>query len=232
MSTVRSKTLPKRAPQSRFVERQRACERPLALDEVVDRRLPIGPVGLRAWLLEDRRELIGHRREVGIVGAARPAGTGRHQRQGSDACRVVQREPLGESAAHGDPDDMSAGNSEGVEYAHSVRDEIELVVPRSAGLIGNGLPGVAEVETDHEAPAGRKALAEFVLPPVHRAGRPGDQQNRRSCRVAERLDVEIDAVRDDRSARSRRGVRHALAPATDSAPTSSALGSIQMTSHR
>src|SRR6185312_11593660 len=44
-------------------------------------------------------------------------------------------------------------------------------------------------------PARGQPPAELVLPPVHRAGRAGDQQHRRVAGLAERLHTQVDAVR-------------------------------------
>ncbi len=138
---------------------------------------------------------------------------------------MVERQTLREPTAHGDPDDMGARDLQCVEHTDGVRDEIGLAVLGRARLVADRLPGIAQVVADHVSPAGRESLAEFVLPPVHRARGPGDQQNRRGGTITEGLDAEVDPV----GLHSRQDV---AAPAAVSSPTSRALGFIQKISQR
>jgi hypothetical protein len=53
------------------------------------------------------------------------------------------------------------------------------------------------VVADHEPGAGHEPLAELLVPVQHRAGRAGDEQDRRIVTVTEALNAKVDAVRSD-----------------------------------
>jgi hypothetical protein len=144
------------------------------------------------WRLgEVRGEPLGYRREAGS------AGTGRDQRQRGNPIGVVERQVLRDPGTHGDSHDMRPGDAEGVEHPRGVPGKIRPTVVRRARLVGDRLARVAEVVPDHEPRAGGEALAELVLPPVHRAGQPADQQDRRALAITEGLDAELDSVGQD-----------------------------------
>jgi hypothetical protein len=121
--------------------------------------------------------------------------------------------------AHGDTHDVRPCDAKGIEHADRVRDQVHPAVLRRARLVADRLPRVAEVVPDHESRARREALAELILPPVHRSGSPEDQEDRGACRFAEGLDAEADPV----------GLNDSLRRAEHYPWT--ALGSIQTTSH-
>jgi len=107
---------------------------------------------------------------------------------------MIDGQMLGDHAAHRDADDMRAGYAQHVEQAHRVVDEIRERVRRRAGRVAGRASGVAMVVADDEPQPSRQLRAELVRPPVHRAGRAADKQDRRIASVAECLDAQLHAV--------------------------------------
>src|SRR5215204_5090584 len=78
--------------------------------------------------------------------------------------------------------------------SHRVVGHVLRRVGRRARGKGRGPAGVTVVVPDDVPPAGRQPPAELVLPPVHRTGPTGDEQQRRVRAFAERLHADVDAV--------------------------------------
>ena len=164
---------------------------PLALEQVGDRRVAVGPVGLLGLGGEELPHGVGHRRQLL---AARALRAGAHQADAEHTLGVPHRDVLRDPAAHREAGEVRALHAEVVEDPERVGHEVVAGVARLARRVGRRTARVAVVVADDEAPGGGEALAERLLPAVHR-GRPAhDQQHGRFARVAEGVDAQLGVV--------------------------------------
>jgi hypothetical protein len=108
---------------------------------------------------------------------------------------VVERQQLGDESGRRDPGHVRGRDSEPVEHADGVGDEIAQGVVGVIGIDGRRAPGVALVVADDEAPG--QLVDERVGPG---GGGGADQQHRWIGRVPRRLDSQLDLARTHRHA--------------------------------
>ena len=161
------------------------------MGHVVDDRLSIRPVGLVH--VECGDGLLGHPGEVLV----RAGGAGRDQRQRRDSMGMVERHQLGDRAAHGHANEMRLGDPEGIQDADHVVHEVVARVLGRSWFVAHRPSGVPMVVADDEPPSRREALAELVLPPIHRRAGAHDQEDRGVAGVTEAVDADVDAVGTD-----------------------------------
>ncbi len=178
----------------RLVEVFRRLQVPLVAGDVIDHRDPFGPIRRRDLSGEVGPQVLRHRRELRSARGARDRGTCRDQHQRVNAIRMSQRDLLREGAAHRDTSQVSAPPSERVQHPDHIRRQVRARVPRRPGWVADRPPGVTMVITDDKSPARRQPLAEFLLPPVHRAAHAADEQDRRVSRVASGVYAQVNAV--------------------------------------
>ncbi len=99
-------------PHAVLVEAHGARIRDEARDDVVDDGLPVRPLWLRRRL--ESRELLRHRREIGLVGLA-CARARRHECQRRHAVLMPHGEVLCDPASHREPDDVRVRDRERVQ---------------------------------------------------------------------------------------------------------------------
>ena len=106
---------------------------------------------------------------------------------------MVERDHLGDRAAHRHAHQVGAPHPERVEDTKCVPAQIVACVSRLAWRIAHRTARIAVVVADHESALAGDQLAELLLPPVHRGGRAHDQQDRRVASLAERLGTDLNA---------------------------------------
>ena len=94
---------------------------------------------------------------------------------------------------------MCGSKAVAVEQGDRVCEQIASGVARTSGLIGRRSASAALVVADHEPAVPGEHSAEPVLPPQHRASDTHHEDDRRICRVTERLGAELDPIHIDQS---------------------------------
>jgi len=115
-----------------LVKPERSGIRALAVDEVLDDRSAVVPVGFRRRVAERRRERWRGRWQRRVV-AALAGGAGRDERDGAHSRGVSRSELLRDPLTHRHPDDVRAIDVQRVEHAQRVRRQFVRRVVRSAG---------------------------------------------------------------------------------------------------
>jgi len=90
---------------------------------------------------------------------------------------------------------MGTCQAERLEQAPATATKSGWVYGRGAWLVADRSAGVAVVVPDDTPGPRRETMAELVLPPVHRGGSPGDEQDRGISTITERLDAQVHPVR-------------------------------------
>ena len=167
--------------------RNGAGVRPLALHDELDHGLAVRPVGLGL-----RRGECERARRTAAAARARPGSS--RSRSASRPGRRGRARAAGRSSAHGDTGHVGARRrARRAGRLHRRRGPARRT--RSAGS-SDRLAGVGG-RSGRPRPRRPRGVAQLVLPPVHRARRPGDQQEDGARRGAERLHAEVDAVGAD-----------------------------------
>lgn len=172
-----------------LVEVPRSGVRAVVLDDVLDDRIDIVPVGLWRWFRERRPQPLGHGGQV--VGRPR---AGRDQRQRRHPLRVLDGQVLGDGAAHRQPHEMSAAASDDVDQSARVGDQVAAGVPGRPGGPARRAPRVTLVVADDEPPLASQQLAEVAVPAFHRLGGPGNEKDGGRTPLAKSLDAQVHPI--------------------------------------
>ena len=178
----------------RLVEVLRGLQAPLVADDVIDHRRPFGPIRQRDLSGEVGPQVLRHRRKLRPARAARDRGTCRDQYQRVNATRMSQGNLLREGAAHRHTGQVSAPPPKRVQHPGRIGRQVRAGVLWRPGWVADRLPGVAMVVADDISAARRQPLAEFLLPPVHRAAHAADEQDRGVSRVASSIHAQVNPV--------------------------------------
>jgi hypothetical protein len=158
---------------------------------VLDDRLAVRGIRLRT---PSGERLAQARGDAGKLPAAAVDRASGDQREAEETVAPLERQLLGDAAAHRDAGDVRAWDPQPVEHGDRIGGEVGAGVAGGAGRIAGRAPGVAVVVAHDEATALRQAPAQVLVPVVHGAARAGDEQDRGRARVADRLDAELRAA--------------------------------------
>ena len=172
---------------------------------MLDDRVAIVPVGLGALAGEGLAQSRRDARELLVAALDRRGG---HQCQRLHAVAVVERQTLGEGAAHRDADHVCSSDVQRVEDRDRVGHEVGARVAGGAARVGGRAPRVAVVVAHHAAAGGGQLVTQLVVPPVHGRARPADEEDGGGVGLADRLDAQLRAVLDGHG----RGLRAGHAP--------------------
>jgi hypothetical protein len=132
-------------------------------------------------------------RKVGIVGSGGRRSC-RDQGERCDPIGVIERHELADPTARPKAHEMGAAQTEDVEQAHHIRDQITQGIGRSIRIVADGPAGIADVVANDESGAGRETLAELILPREHRVAH---QEDRRVGGITKGLGAKVDPVGPD-----------------------------------
>jgi len=107
---------------------------------------------------------------------------------------MVDREVLGDTAAHRQSHHVGAAAGNGIDQTGRVADQIGAGVAGRARRIADRAAGVAVVVPDDEPATRGQPSTELGVPPVHRRRGTGDQHDRGRFRITEGLHAQVHPV--------------------------------------